>query len=434
MEQNNQRNSRKRLNSLILLVAFTAVMLIVSTYAWFSTQKNVTIGGLKGQVNVAEGLQISLDAKTWSNSINLGDFTPDEDSEGEWTSDLYLPGATFQKPYQVGVNDRDEPIMAANITPDEMKPVSTIAGSNDGIGQDALSMYWGDLSEGVKLSEIKKMDEEAESGYFAFDVFLMNSSAADKTVDKLQLEPNSSVKVNDGKDKTGLQNTVRVGFALYENANDTTVTVNNTPSTEQIIAGTANNKKIKDVAIWEPNSDAHVQTIVDSNNSITWSQADLIAYGFEEDGYSLGAKAAKFTSTPTTGVAKIPTYALTSGGTTVPTTIADIYDWATPSEGLAKQVTLQTTAEYTVSDGNTSLPESNDGMKEGDPLQLISIKKSEEASPEDTDFEITAGQYHKIRIYVWLEGQDVDCTNYASLGGGLTLDIGFSKPGSTNNS
>ena len=47
-EVNNERNSRKRLNALILLVAFTAILLIVSTYAWFSTQKNVTLSGLHG--------------------------------------------------------------------------------------------------------------------------------------------------------------------------------------------------------------------------------------------------------------------------------------------------------------------------------------------------------------------------------------------------
>ena len=41
--ENNQRNSRKRLNSLVLLVAFTAVMLIVSTYAWFTSQRDITL-------------------------------------------------------------------------------------------------------------------------------------------------------------------------------------------------------------------------------------------------------------------------------------------------------------------------------------------------------------------------------------------------------
>lgn len=66
MEENKQKNSRRRLNSLILLVAFTAIMLIVSTYAWFSTQKNVSIANLNGTVKVAEGLEVSLNAKDWS--------------------------------------------------------------------------------------------------------------------------------------------------------------------------------------------------------------------------------------------------------------------------------------------------------------------------------------------------------------------------------
>ena len=32
-----------------------------------------------------------------------------------------------------------------------------------------------------------------------------------------------------------------------------------------------------------------------------------------------------------------------------------------------------------------------------------------------------------MRIYVWLEGQDVDCINYASHGGGITLNLGLVK-------
>ena len=33
-----------------------------------------------------------------------------------------------------------------------------------------------------------------------------------------------------------------------------------------------------------------------------------------------------------------------------------------------------------------------------------------------------------MKMYVWLEGQDVDCINYASLGGNVTLNVGLSKP------
>lgn len=55
--------SQKPLKKLVMLVAFMAIMLVTSTYAWFAKEKNVTIGNLKGIVNVVEGLEISLDAK-----------------------------------------------------------------------------------------------------------------------------------------------------------------------------------------------------------------------------------------------------------------------------------------------------------------------------------------------------------------------------------
>lgn len=93
MKENNQRNSRKKLNALILLVAFTAILLIVSTYAWFSTQKNVTLSGLDGVVNVAEGLQISLDALNWANSIDLS-AAGIEKYFAQTNTDLQLDGTT----------------------------------------------------------------------------------------------------------------------------------------------------------------------------------------------------------------------------------------------------------------------------------------------------------------------------------------------------
>ena len=65
------KESRKKISSLILLTAFTAVMLIVSTYAWFTSQKDITLSNLRGTVEVAENMEISLDAATWKQEINL---------------------------------------------------------------------------------------------------------------------------------------------------------------------------------------------------------------------------------------------------------------------------------------------------------------------------------------------------------------------------
>ena len=104
MKGKSQKNKRKsELNAMFFIILIAAVLFIISTYAWFSTQKNVSITNLKGTVQVAEGLEISLDAKSWSNSIKLGD------GDGE-------------------VNIIDNAYSGHhNISPSEMLPVSTLA-------------------------------------------------------------------------------------------------------------------------------------------------------------------------------------------------------------------------------------------------------------------------------------------------------------------
>lgn len=58
-------------------------------------------------------------------------------------------------------------------------------------------------------------------------------------------------------------------------------------------------------------------------------------------------------------------------------------------------------------------------------VKLVSAKDGK------ADFSIEPGKYVRMRMYIWLEGQDVDCINYASLGGNVKIDVGLSKPGTT---
>lgn len=398
--ENNQRNSRKRLNSLILLVAFTAIMLIVSTYAWFSTQRNVTLTGLKGAVNVAEGLQMSLDAKHWFNSLNFEDFEEEADT-GAWklktsANQILDANKTFQNPAE-GIT---------NITPKEYLPVSTTGNTNEGIGLTKLNMYNG-VYDSAGLKNIALANEEAASGYFAFDVYLQNttSTSATQEIDKLQLESNS--KVTGVNAATGIQNTVRVAIALYENSGDE-MDVNTLSSVEsdtekqsKIIAGTSTDKKIKDVAIWEPNADKHVSTIT-SNITLKLEDADK---------GTLTNKNAQGRYIFADGD-MLPTYAVTIGTKTA-ATVSDVYDWTTATTTttkLEKQITTQT-------------KQTDESWVE--PIDLKSVKDG------STAIGMVKNQYQKVRIYVWIEGQDPDCINYASMGKGLTLDIGLSKPEST---
>ena len=50
---------------------------------------------------------------------------------------------------------------------------------------------------------------------------------------------------------------------------------------------------------------------------------------------------------------------------------------------------------------------------------------TEEKPAEQKIFALTAG-ITKVRVYMWIEGQDVDCENNASIGN-ITLNLQFSK-------
>lgn len=433
-EVNNERNSRKRLNALILLVAFTAILLIVSTYAWFSAQKNVTLKGLHGEVNVAEGLQVSLDALNWANEIDLSNnaqaYFAQTNAQNNWTDD----GTTTEDDISDDMVSLLNPWKTedgdawgrTNLIPSELLPVSTTAQQNEGIGLTDLNMYRGENTEGIKLSSITNMTTEAtgkEKGFYAIDLFLQNSSSEQaitgNTKDLLRLETNSSIVLDTtAKESTGLQNTLRVAFAIFDEDTDLAnqTLVSNTPSQSQILeATTGAERKITDVAIWEPNANgaqqttpgdpspvvtkyaAHVDYIVQNNNKVTFSSQDRTNYTIPATN--------KFTAEM-----KLPTYALTT--TSVGKTIANIYDWDTgaATNGLVKQNTVTTDNTKTISA----------------PVQLKSVKDG------TTDFSIAPGKYIHMRMYVWLEGQDVDCINYASLGGGLTINVGLSKPGTAD--
>lgn len=425
MKNYNERNSRKRLNALILLVAFTAILLIVSTYAWFSTQRNVTLTGLKGRVNVAEGLQISLDGSHFVNSIDFDDF--DQTDIDNWTvkttaSTTYLDaGKTFQSPAE----------NVTNVVPGEYLPVSGTGDDGEGIGTTGLSLYKGTYTTSEGLSGKAVAPEEKASGYFAFDLYLMNTSATGVTSDKLQLDATSSIVAGDST--KGIQNSVRVGFALYENAGTDVSTDNNLTGAE-IIQGTSTGKNIKNVAIWEPNAEKHVDRIIESTR-IRFSDTDKGNYTL---GTAYNDEKGQYASNAIVNDAVLPTYALTS---TTPTKIGakfgqKVNKTGTTINSITYENAVYNWSEVTYNDsGNdktalklqkTTQTQSTFGTENGvqDSIDLKSVK-------DDAAITMVPNQYQKLRVYVWIEGQDPDCVNYASLGKSLTLDLGLSKPEST---
>ena len=65
------RKSKRKLNSMLMMLLLTAVFMIVSTYAWFSANREVALTGITAKVSAAEGLQISIDGENWASSIEV---------------------------------------------------------------------------------------------------------------------------------------------------------------------------------------------------------------------------------------------------------------------------------------------------------------------------------------------------------------------------
>ena len=366
MGRSKKNKKKSEMNAMFFIILLALVIFIISTYAWFSTQKNVSITNLNGTVEVAEGLEISLDAQNWSNGLVLGE----EEGQLDIIDDAYAGNK--------------------NLKPSEMLPVSTL-GQVSGQQKD-LQMLRGKITNSIQLSDIKAMvetesnpDSDTFPGYFAFDVFLKNSSKQDELDDVLQLNYDSSLEIMEtDKSSTGLQNTARVAFAKYNGTSDVMADQATILKETAGIGVGAGTSYITDVAIWEPNSNDHVDYIVQNNNKITGAGASFNA------------------------TTQMDTYALKS--TSIGQTIADIYKWDGTESYLAKQNVLQTTKtsteDYSIAEGVQNLVSTTDGS---------------------TTFGIAPNAICRIRIYLWLEGQDVDCINYASHGGGIKVNIGLVK-------
>lgn len=441
MKKNEQKNKRKSISYLVFVIALTAILLVMSTYAWFSTQRDVTITGLTGEVKVAEGLEISLDAENWGQIIDLADAN--------------LTGTTGKtyNSYTGNINHKPQDNILA--------PVSTTGfdytAESTARGQE-LQFYSG-IATSTELKDITKVDETNEAlkdyeagypGYYAFDVFLRNNSrtTVSDATDALQITKDSlcqilqtaNAETNTKNEATGLQNGMRVAFALYSGKGSTT------DNAAAIIgATTGTGKTISNVAIWEPNANYHVaytksyfsrktpQIIVTPNmiTDLTNLNASATAPYYTLDAIT-GDDTNKILRLGTQGVYN--TYALNStsavAGSDVqnPTNVlTDVYNHTVDTTKVTLQKTLKTKLKFTSNDAVK--PENYNIVTTGYQDRQLIVADSE---TDNTNFAIPANATVRVRVYVWLEGQDVDCIANASHGKGVNLVIGLEKQPTPN--
>lgn len=321
--------NRKRLSYLIILLLFTAVLLSTTTYAWFTTNRVVSVNELNVKVQAEGSLEISADGTDWRTMVGREELV-----------------AVHSSTYPSSVNQ----------LPTYLKPVSTGGNlSGNGFLQMFLGLVSSDNDGNYVLTATSSVENEgngdnSDGSFVAFDLFLKTTEDKD-----LYLTNNSQVVYNGNS--TGTENAVRVAFVV-----EGTVASGASIATIQSLATSDSNN----VYIWEPNYDTHTATGVNNAKDV---------YGI---------------STSQTGAAQIAYDGVISdisSGVALGSAKANVYS------NYFKSVTPKI---YTPK-GNTA-------------YQNL--------------FTLNAG-ITKVRVYMWLEGQDVDCENNASVGN-LNFELQFS--------
>ena len=327
-----------RLKYLLIILLLTAIVFISSTYAWFTTNKTVTVSTIDVNVQTVTGIQISVDGINWKSTVNK--------------EELLAASTTY----------------SANINtiPSKLEPVSTALGLNNG----ELEMFYGvvkadDATGLYKLTAVPDAAKTNSTHYIVFDIFLKTTQKID--AGNLYLTSNSGASCNGTS--VGLENASRIAFIKQGNVPDGSIA-----SDIQALK----TSDVSDIYLWEPHYTSHTAAAVAHASS---------------------------------------TYGIT-------TTTSMSNNTLIPYSGIAKQVD-----DPGVNLGDAT--EAKDG-ENGRFKVVTPTYKTETGTTQNTPiFGLDAG-ITKLRVYMWIEGQDVDCENNAS-GTDLQFNLKFTIDPSQKN-
>ena len=259
----------------------------------------------------------------------------------------------------------------------------------------------------LMASQVQNTSGTEANGYVAFDLFVKNLSGTAYYTDVAQgsagneeaiyLTPESEVTVaSDGVAGTGIENSVRVAFASIGRVKADTTQVSTitgiTCTDSEAVKGTCG----RTAQIWEPNDTKHVQ------NAIEWYETSCKA----RTGADLTASSA-YSDTACGEVKNGTAYSTYAVNSVIDyTDKVDVYDGAAYNG-------------YTGSTGEggklTEFPYFTDTMKNRKGVNR----------PEF--IYLAPNSITKVRVYIWIEGQDIDNYDFASLGRKISVNFGFTK-------
>ncbi len=327
----------KRIIILILLFFF-GVLLIFSSYAWFSTSLNVKVKEFNMIVSKNSGLTISFDAINFDNAVEISkDVLIDDLKElypnhvNQWSSTGLTPVSSN------GIPNRDTYFFDIFAT--------------SGV------RYKNKKKEHGYITARKVLDNQprAFNNYIAFDLFFKNVTGS-PVADNLYFDDGTTAYMtsDSGEEMQGLVNSLRIGIVKVG-----TLPVNANPTDIQNLTCQGNCEAI----IFEPNSKAH--TMLSRERAAK---------------YNLDLRDEE----------RFPTYGMIKAGGPI------------------------------IVDNNIS------GSSKID-LEYFALQNTIYEEDFDKPLFTVPNGITKARVYVWIEGQDIDSLETDSSGAELYIDINFIK-------
>ena len=396
MKRNSKHN--KRVRTLILVCVLSALLLTVGTYAWFIGMQTVKVNSFEVKIASVDSLMLSLDGTSWTTSIDVADAPQYANNANEFL----LEDKEGLKPIStVGEFDSD-------VSRLKLYEKGSLTATNGGyrLMASRVNNYNKDSEEGKVTAAGEYLEDD---GYVAFDLFVMNLSgdAYYKDItdpsneEAIYLTYNSAVTAGStGNTSSGIENSVRVGFAQIARVSaadygDTDDSDKLAVVTGMTCAGGGDVTGIcRKAQIWEPNENTHV------DGAKQWytktCEARRAATGEEPAGfyYDDSKTCAELTEYITTNAV---------AGEIAATDYVDVYDGA-----------------YNTYTGTASTL-----LKQVD--TFTDTEKMATGTDRKEFMTFAPNSITKVRVYIWIEGQDIDNYDFASLGHSISVNFGFTK-------
>ena len=409
-KKHNVKKSKKIRNTVALCCLF-AILLSASTYAWFIGMKTVSVDKFDIDIATTEGLFLSMNGKDWSYSLNPKTAEAYENNANSWADDGLIPMST--------VGDMDATSSRMKLY--QKASLSAVTGGYRFLASRVNNYTATEETSGEYLEG---------KGYVAFDLFIKNLSGEAYYVENnplneeaIYLTVNSEVKVSGtgGVANTGIENSVRVGIVQIGRVigdGSASVSAITGISCADEGAGTDQVTGIcRNAQIWEPNDTKHVQ------NAINWYEESCLVR--LASGTDVNDKAS-YDTVPNANCG----------------TVANDNAYATYAISrelnVADNVNIYDGADYNTYAANTMtydnyLLEADDGhgVKQGAKLvefpYFTDTMKDIPGADRPAFMTLAPNSITKLRVYIWIEGQDIDNYDFAQLGKQISVNFGFTK-------